>query len=72
MVLLLPRHSHPRWLVPLLLLVPSPTSGLNTAGQPWSKARGFAGFTERALVAADTTVVSAILVNPVDVAKVHR
>ncbi|PWZ34555.1 DEAD-box ATP-dependent RNA helicase 6 [Zea mays] len=66
------RHSHPRWLAPLLLPVPSPASALNVAGQPWSKARGFAGFTKRALVAAGAAVVSAILVNPLDVAKVGR
>jgi hypothetical protein len=66
------RHSHPRWLAPLLLPVPSPASALNVAGQPWSKARGFAGFTKRALVAAGAAVVSAILVNPLDVAKVRR
>ena len=72
MFLLLPHHSHPRWLAPLLLPVPSPASGLNTAGQPRSKARGFAGFTERALVAADAAVVSAILVNPLGIAKVRR
>ncbi|ONM05940.1 Alpha-L-arabinofuranosidase 1 [Zea mays] len=40
-----------------------------TASQQWSKAKGFTGFTERALVAASATVVSAILVNPLDVAK---
>ena len=66
------RHSHPRWLAPLLLPVPSPASALNVVGQPWSKARGFAGFTKRALVAADAAVVSSIPVNPLDVAKVRR
>jgi hypothetical protein len=66
------RHSHPRWLAPLLLPVPSPASALNVVGQPWSKARGFAGFTKRALVAAGAAVVSSIPVNPLDVAKVRR
>uniref|UniRef100_A0A804Q188 Chaperone DnaJ C-terminal domain-containing protein n=1 Tax=Zea mays TaxID=4577 RepID=A0A804Q188_MAIZE len=54
---------------------PFPTSALNVAGQPWSKARGFAGFTKRALVAAGAAVVSSIPVNPLDVTKkpfVHR
>ncbi|ONM22583.1 Inactive LRR receptor-like serine/threonine-protein kinase BIR2 [Zea mays] len=53
-------------------MVSSPPSGpfpCLTASQRWSKARGFAGFTERALVAAGAAVVSAILVNPLDVAK---
>jgi hypothetical protein len=66
------RHSHPRWLAPLLLLVPSPASALNVADQPWSKARGFARFTKRALVAAGAAVVSSIPVNPLDVAKVRQ